>query len=67
MGVHQTVPHGGPVVEPMIEAASPRLFLVVAKAQGGIEVGDHFLYRGPFRSAILIFGRTGLKTSLVLV
>ena len=67
MGAHQSVAHGDPVVEAMVQIAGPRLFLVVAKDQRGIDRSDALLYRDPSSSADLVFGWTCLKTSLVFV
>ena len=40
MGVHQAVAHRGPVIEALIVVANPRLLLVVAGADRGIERAD---------------------------
>ena len=67
MRVHQAVAHSGPVIEAMIQIADPRLFLVVARAQRGIEGRNRLLDRRPFPLAVLILGHAGLQASLVLV
>ena len=55
------------MVEPMIQIASPSLFLVVALAQGRIKSCYRRFYRRPFLSTILIFGWSRLETSLVCI
>jgi len=65
--VHEGVSHGGPVVEPMIQIASPRLFLVVAQAQCWINGCYRGSYHCPLGSTVAIFGWAGLKTSLVFI
>jgi hypothetical protein len=55
------------VIVPVVRIADPRLFLVVARLERRIDAGDRWLDRRPLRPAILIFGRAGLKASLVFV
>ena len=59
VGVGETISHRGPVIEPMIQTANPRLLLVVASAQGGIKGRDRRLYRRPLLAAILVLGGAG--------
>ena len=50
----------------VIEIAGPRLFLVIARVQRGIEGGDR-RFDPPFPLAALIFRYPGLQASLVLI
>ncbi len=65
MRIHEAVAHGDPVIESRIEIAEPRLLLVVARDQRGIEGRDRRLDGGPFPQAVATFGRTCLQASLV--
>src|ERR1700733_9261749 len=65
MGVPQAIPPRSPVIVPMIEPADPRLLLVVARDQSGIEGCDLRLDRRPLLAAIFVFGWTCLEASLV--
>ena len=67
MRVHEAVPHGGPVIVPMIQIAGPRLFLVVAGVQRGIKGCDRLLDRGPLPLPVLVLGHACLQTALVFV
>ena len=60
MGVGKAVSHRGPMIEPMIQSAGPRLFPVVTRVQGGIEGRDRPFHRRPFLLAILVFSRACL-------
>ena len=67
MCVHKGVPHGSPMVEPMIQIADPCLFLVVAQAQGWIPGCDRRFDCCPLPLTVLIFGKARLKTSLIFI
>ena len=67
MRSHEGVAHGGPMIVSVIEIAGPRLFLVIARVQRGIEGGDRRFDRPPFPLAALIFRYPGLQVSLVLI
>ena len=58
--IHEGVAHGGPMIVSVIEIAGPRLFLVIARVQRGIEGGDRRFDRPPFPLAALIFRYPGL-------
>jgi hypothetical protein len=56
VGVHETVSHGGPMIEAMIEIADAGLFLGVAREEFGIESHNRFSDGLPFHLAASILG-----------
>src|SRR5262249_6631251 len=67
MRVHEAIPYGGPVVVPIIDIRSARLFLVVASANLRIEGCNLLLHFRPLPSTIPILGWPRLETALVSI
>src|SRR5687767_381049 len=65
--VHQAIAHRGPVVEPLVDAASPPFLPIVAGGHPGSKRRNPRPYRRPSPPALVVLGEPRLQAPLVCV